>query len=244
MIRKIEAWSGDVVMMLASAARHVMTQERATEMMGQDFTRREPMPMVDPATGQVVIDPMTGQPAVMKNPKTGEPVMLPSVWDLFVSQSLLGDKIEVRFTVNGRGEDLMREKSDGDFLAQVQTSVNPITGLPYKDPRPILERLSRRKGFGRLKDYKPSQEELAMLRGTPPGGQQPEDGGEGQSNGKPSANGKSNGEDRSTPGGGRNDGRRARGERGPAPVPGRQGRGQGIGDPGDASGKASRVGLS
>lgn len=237
LIRKLESWAGDVVYLLASAARHIFTPERVTEMMGPDFTKKDPVPMMDPATGQPVIDPATGQPAPMIDPRTKEPVMLPSVWDLFRDQSMLGDRIEVRFGVNGRGEDLMREKADGDFLAQVLTAVNPVTKLPFKDPRPIFDRIARRKGFGRLKDYRPSQEDMAMLA-TLTGG-----GGQEQGGGAPGENG-GKGEDRSTPGGGRSDGRRARGERGPAASPGRQSRGQGPGDVGDRSGRVSRTGLA
>jgi len=218
LIRKVERWAADVVYCLAALARRFYTDERVTELMGPEFTQKDPAMVPDGMGGQV--------PAI--DPGTGQPVLLPSVWELFKTSSLLGDKFEVRFAANARGDDLLQQKADADFLAQTMTAVSPVTGLPFKDPRPVLEKIARARGFGKLPDYQPSPGEMAMAQAI--------SGAKGE--GEPTGEG---GDDsRETPGGGRSDGRRARGERGPAPVPGRQTRGR-TGDYGDEAVRVGRV---
>lgn len=221
LIRKLEAWAGDLALMLAALCRRYYTDAKVAEIAGLDFVRK------DPAVGP------DGMPMMQAD---GTPVLLPSAWELFRDSSLLGDKIEARFADNARGDNLMKQKSDLDFFGSLLTAVNPVTGLPFKDPRPVLDRISRRQGFGRLKDFAPTQEDLATAAALrPPAG--PEGGGEGE-------DGEGDPDRHDTPGGGRSDGRRAGGQRGPAPVPGRQSRGRKPGDVGDQSVRAHRMGIA
>lgn len=154
-----------------------------------------------------------------KNPDTGEPAETPSIWDLFRNSSMAGDTIEVVFSATN--EDLMRAKSQMDFLSVVNgpAGLNPATQFPYKDAAPVIDKLAKSMGFGELKDF-PVPE-------MPPPGAEP--GGEG------------GGGKEKPPGSGSSDDRHAGGGRGPAPVPGRQGRGEGPGDVGDSSTRVNRV---
>lgn len=221
LIRKLQTFAGEVVAALAALAAAFWTDEKVTQMMGPDFTKKIPatMPGIDPATGAEGMVPMM-------NPD-GTPALLPSTWELFKGSSTLGDQIQVVFSPSS--QDLMRQKAEDDTLALLASpaGMNPLTpGFPYFDPRPILERTLKNRGMGRVQPF-------PVPPMPPPGedgdGQDGDEGGEG--------------EDREAPGGGRSDGRAAHGTRGPGPVPGRQGRGEGRkpGDHGDQSVRAHRV---
>lgn len=221
LLRKLQTFAGEIVADLARLAAAFWTDEKVTQLMGPEFARKSPamQPGIDPATGQQTMVPMT-------NPD-GSPALLPSMWELFKGSSTLGDQIQVVFSPSS--QDLMRQKAEDDTLALLASpaGMNPLTGLPYFDPRPLLERAIKTRGMGRVQ---PFPEPPPM----PPG----EDG-DGEDGDEPPGGGK----DREAEGGGRTDGRAAHGMRGPPPVPGRQGRGEGRkpGDHGDQSVRAHRV---
>ena len=223
LIRKLQAWGGEIVRDTAALVKLRYSAERMTKIAGPEFTKREPI--IDDA-GAPVMD------------KMGQPAMAPSIWDLWRGSSLIGDRFEVAFGATGREQDLMRAKSSDDFVALLSSQLSPITGWPRFDTAPILERESKMRNMGRLKPYKPSAEDQAFLaqqqaaqaaavaqQGTPPEAGGPE----------------KSGDNREAPGGGRTDGRAAGGKRGPPPVPGRQGRGEMPGDVGDQSVRVHRV---
>lgn len=222
LIRKLERFAGECVRDLGALARLLYSDERVTALMGPKFTLRRPVYVMD-QMGMPVLD-MNGEPVVQKDPKTGEPMRFPSMWDLFKGSGFAGDKVEVTF--GDLGQSLMERKSDDDFLALLATpaGMDPTTGLPYFDPRSIWARAFKSR---RLGDPKP----FPVPQMPPP---QPQGQGE-----KPGG-----GENREAPGGGREDGRAARGMRGPPPVPGRQARGQGMGDVGDMGTKVGRTGVA
>lgn len=209
LIRKLEMFAGELVRDLGAIARHLYTDERVTQLMGAAFTERRPMMTPtgppDPATGAPTPAPVMGP--------DGQPVRLPSVWDIFKASSLLGDRVEVVFAPSSHGQDLMRAKMEDDTLALMATpaGIDPTTGMPYWDPRPIWERTMKSRGMGRLKPF-PVPPMLPAQAG-PPGKEGEDDGG---------------------------DDRSARGARGQTPVPGRQGRGEKP-DVGDQSTKTHRV---
>ncbi len=130
----------------------------------------------------------------------------PSIYDVFKTLDLSGCKLVCRFASGTRADDAVYIKQLQDFIALTST-LRDNTNTPYFDVRPLMERLGKAMDIEGLREYQPTVAELAQIMAAqmapPPG-----EGGEGQE----------------TPGGGRQDGRRAGGERGPAPVPGRQGR--------------------
>lgn len=210
LIRKLQGFAGEVTRDIGALAKAFYTEERVTAMMGDAFTKRFPVPDAMDPTKQAM------------NPDTGEPALTPSIWDLFRNSSMAGDSIEVVFSA--ANDDLMRAKSQMDFLVAITgpAGMNPATGLPYKDPRPIIDKLAKSMGFGELKDFPQSTS-------SPGKGKEGEDG-DGE-----------DGDEEKPPGSGSADDRHAGGGRGPAPVPGRQGRGEGPGDVGDFSTKVNRV---
>ncbi|MEK7764682.1 MAG: hypothetical protein AAB368_00460, partial [bacterium] len=222
LIRKLERFAGEVVRDLGALARLLYSDERVTAMMGPEFTTRRPMmkPAAGP-DGMPVIGP-DGAPQMspVMHPDTGEPLMMPSVWDLFKGSAMDGDVVEVSF--GALEQSLMERKSNDDMLALQATpaGINPLSGLPWWDPRPIWERVYASRRMGRPKPFPEPPP-------APPMQEQPE---------KPSG-----GDKREAPGGGRDDGRKGGGMRGPPNVPGRQSRGQmgGGGDMGDMSTKVN-----
>lgn len=233
LIQKIETLAGDLAYAGAALSRLFYSDEKVTEMMGEDFTRREPMMKPHPGgltnpSGEPVMVPAT-------DPATGQPVMLPSMWDLFKASSLLGDRIEVQFSASARADDAVRQRSTDNFVALVATQANPLVpGAPRFDVGPILEREARARKLGALKPWRPSQEDIAMAQALAPAPQEaegsPEDGAEDRSEGG----------GKEAEGGGRKDGRKAHGQRGPAGVPGRQSRERAPGSFGHQGSAANR----
>lgn len=222
LLRKLSTFAGDIVRDLGALAKLCMTDAQVAEIMGPDFTARHPAYQTGP-DGLPIIGP-TGQPVPMTDAK-GQPVLLPSIWDLFKGSSVLGDELDVVFGTDAQGMDLMRVKSIDDFIALASgpPGMHPGTTFPRLDTWPLLERAAKIRGLGRLKEL-----DLPVMRPPAPGG-----------GGGPPGRG-----EREAPGGGREDGRAARGQRGPPAVPGRQGRGERPGDVGDQSVRAHRVGVS
>lgn len=210
LIRKMQAMAGDIAQDSASYVRNYYSKDKATQLMGSDFT---------------TATPYTQDGVAVKDEK-GEPVMVPSKWDIWKNASTPWDQWEVVFNPTSQSEDWMRAKAAGDFSAQLQTAIDPVTRVPYFDIRPLLEKQSKALGFGRLKPFPITPEQAAVLLGV---GQQQPDGG-------PSGH--------ETPGGGRSDSRTAHGQRGSQPVPGRQDRNESPGDDGDMSVRAHRVGTA
>lgn len=215
LIRKLQTFGGEVLRNLGLLAAHLWTDERATMLMGLNFTKREPVMGPD------------GMPAM--DPTTQEPIKSPSIWDLFKASSPMGDQVQVIFSPSQ--QDLIRQKAEDDTIALLSgpAGMNPLDGLPWYDPRPIWERVFKTRGMGRPLPFPrpPPMPPGEPAEGSP--GDGPEDKAEGGS------------EERQAPGGGRTDGRAARGMRGPPAVPGRQGRGEGPGDFGDQSVRTNRM---
>lgn len=236
LIRKIEVLAGDVARDVGALARGFYSEEKVTEIMGEEFTRREPMMKPDPsgapdpATGEVKMLPAVYPPG---HPKAGEPVMIPSVWDIVKSSSFLGDRVEVQFSATAKAEDAIRARSVDNFVAQLGTQTNPLVpGFPRWDVGPIVEREARIRGLGTIKPYVPSADAMKVAQAFAPKPAEPEGG---EADGA-----EDEGERRETPGGGRSDGRKAHGQRGPAGVPGRQSRERKPGDFAHAGSAANR----
>lgn len=233
LIRKMQAMAGDIAQDTASYIRRYYSDDKVTELMGRDFTTPTPY---------MVQDPMNpGGPKVQaKDPKTGQPVMIPSKWSIWKNASTPWDQWEVVFNPSAQGQDLMRAKAASDFSTQIQAMIDPILKVPYFDPRPLLEHQAKAMGFGRLRKFPVSPEQLAALLGI--GGQPP--GGDTNAQGGDAAQGQGGPSGRETPGGGRSDSRIAGGGRGPQPVPHRQDRHEGGSDVGDSSVQAHRIGAA
>jgi hypothetical protein len=136
-----------------------------------------------------------------------------SIYDAFMKMDLSGSKLVCRFASGTRADDAVYIKQLQDFIA-LSNTLRDNTNTPFYDVRPLLERLGKAMDIEGLKPYEPTAAELAAIMGNAMG--------EAQANamGQPGQPG----QERQAPGGGREDGRRAGGQRGPAPVPGRQGR--------------------
>ena len=135
--------------------------------------------------------------------------------DAFNKTSFEGRKLSCRFASSTRAEDAVRLKQRMDFYA---LSMGPLgrdsTGMPFFDGRSQLIGIAKEADIDGLVPYQPSEAEmiaaaLTKMAAAQGGGGPPNDGG-----------------DREAPGGGRTDGRKAGGQRGPADVPGRQSRGR------------------
>lgn len=214
LIARLEGAAGGICDKTVAMIRRFYSNDKVSKIMGAEFTAKVPM---QNDMGQPVMDPMTGQP-----------ILLPSMWDQFRSSSLCGDKIEVKFGPRGRGEQLARIKVLTDVGAYLNTRLDPL-GLPLYETRPVDEQIARLTGVGRLKDYVPSKAEI-MLKAQqlmPPG-----PGGDGDGD---------EGGEREAEGGGREDGRAAGGRRGPPASPGRHERHRGPPDRGDMETKVRRT---
>jgi len=139
----------------------------------------------------------------------------PSVYEAFKTMDVTGCKLVCRFASGTRADDAVYVKQLQDFIA-LSSTLRDNTNTPYFDVRPLMERLGKAMDIEGLKPYEPTAAELAQIMAAQLAPMM-EQGGEGA----PDQGGKG---ERETPGGGRSDGRRAGGQRGPAPVPGRQSR--------------------
>lgn len=217
LIRKIQAFAGEIVSDLMALARSKFTEEQVTAIMGPQFTAR--YPQRDP----------TGRPVI--NPKTGKAATLPSIWDLFRSSSFAGDRVEVVFSPTDAN--LMQQKAESDDIALLTGPANldPLNPpYPLWDSRPAWERWAKSRRLGRLKPFP-----------VPPPPEAPE--GEGGDGSPP--NGKSKGGGQSGPPNGqkpRQDGRKAGDQRGAPAIANRQDRGEmRKSDVGDQSVRVNRV---
>jgi hypothetical protein len=151
-----------------------------------------------------------GQKATM--PRQTDAGMIPSIYDSMRAMPLDGCKLVARFASGTRAEDAVRIKQLQDFVALNNTILEPITQQPYFDPRPLVLRIAKSQDIEGLV-VNPA---IAMMKAAmQAAAEQGVDGDEGQ---------EEKGGDREAPGGGRNDGRKAGGERGAPAVPGRQSR--------------------
>lgn len=226
LIRKMQGMAGDLAQNTAAMVRRYYSTDKVTELMGRDFTTPTPYLQSDPMN--------PGQKTQPIDPKTGMPAMIPSRWDIWRNAATPWDQWEVVFNPTAQGQDLMRAKAAADFSTQIQAMVDPITRVPYFDPRPLLEHQAKAMGFGRLRKFPVSPEQLAALLGIGQGPQPPEGGG--------SEGGE---QDRSTPSGGNETSRNAGGRRGEQAVPHRQDHHEAMGsDMGDKSTQVHRIGAA
>lgn len=167
LIRKLEAFAGEILRDIGQLAKRYYTDEKVTELMGPAFTKRE-----------ILMDD-AGMPVM--DPKTGKPAEIPSSWDLFKASSPAGDFVTVTFST--RNDDLMRAKSTDDFLALAATpaGMDLATGFPMWDMRPQWERAAKARNMGRLKPFTPPPMMPAgdAGGGKPPGADEPDPSGRG-----------------------------------------------------------------
>jgi hypothetical protein len=134
-------------------------------------------------------------------------------------------KISMRFAAGTRAESSVRNKQLMDFLVAANGIRSPLTNMPIKDPKPLLERIAKDMDIGEMPDWKPSPEEIQMMQAMQ--AMQPQQGEGGEGSGPPGKR--------------TDDSRLAGGRRGQNPIPDRQGRGRGPQDSSNAHGVQNRA---
>lgn len=161
--------------------------------------------------GARALEPRASREAPTVDPETGDsvaPQLRPSIYEALTQMDLVGERLECRFAASTRAADAMRIKTLEDILATVN-NVRDSTGMPYKDPRDIIDRLLKEADV-EASDYQPTEAEIAVRVAAMM---------------QERAGGPDGGNDGGAPD--HSDNRRARGERGTPASPGRRSRDRG-----------------
>lgn len=188
--------------------------EQVQAYLGVSSTEPRPQTITD-STGQPIMDQQTGQPAVQ---------MLPSLWDEWKMTSLDGHKFDAKFASSTRADEAVKQKMAMDYLVALRGGVTTM-GTRLWDEKDTMKHIASAMDQPEPKPYQMSMAEQAAMV---------------MASGGAGAGRKPPGDGKESPNGGREDGRKAGDQRGPAGIPKQQERHRGPPTNGHLSGPIQR----
>lgn len=100
------------------------------------------------------------EPRVEVDMATGQPVQLPSIFDVWMQESDEGDRIRTRLSARARDEDPVRIQQLKEAMA-VASMPDPETGVPFAKMKPIVKELFRSLGVA-IEEF--TEQEVANIQ--------------------------------------------------------------------------------